>query len=243
MSGTKGYVHSFQSLGAVDGPGLRFVVFLQGCPLRCAYCHNPDTWALPLAASGCKAYTPKETVEKILRYRAYIKKGGVTVSGGEALMQPEFVAELFKLLKAEGIHTALDTSGIGNLKAAAGVLEFTDLVLADLKFSTPEAYTLYCGADMAKVLQFLRLTEEMSVPLWIRHVVVPGLNDAPECIREIGRISASFRNLEKVELLPFRKICISKYEQMGLDFPLKDYEACTQEKISELERIIEAELT
>lgn len=240
----QGWIHSFQSLGAVDGPGVRFVVFMQGCPLRCAYCHNPDTWAMPKSLSGqpegnlqdnSTAYTPEEVVEKILRFKPYIKNGGVTVSGGEALLQPEFVAELFRLLKQQGLHTALDTSGIGDLKKARRVLEFTDLVLADLKFCDAASYARYCGASMDRVLEFLRLTEAMEIPVWIRHVVVPGLNDGPEQIREIGRISRSLRNLEKIELLPFKKICMSKYEAMGIDFPLKAYEACSGSRIAELE--------
>ena len=236
-----GYIHSFQSLGAVDGPGLRYVVFMQGCPLRCAYCHNPDTW--DFAKTAAITYTAAEVVEQIRRYKPYIKNGGVTVSGGEALMQPEFVEALFYLLKKEGVHTALDTSCIGDLKKAARVLKYTDLVLADLKFSEPQAYKKYCGADMARVLEFLKLTQEMGVALWIRHVVVPGLNDDPESIQTIGRISASFKNLEKLELLPFKKLCMSKYEQMRIDFPLKDYAACSEEKIKELEKVLNAGLT
>lgn len=246
-----GFVHSFQSLGAVDGPGVRFVVFLQGCPLRCAYCHNPDTWAFPEAmAAGyggsvlpgrdaAAAYTPEEVAGKILRFKPYIKNGGVTVSGGEALMQPEFVSELFQRLQAQGLHTALDTSGIGDLKKAADVLKYTNLVLADLKFSDAESYKKYCGADMDQVLAFLDLTQAMQVPLWIRHVVVPGLNDTLDCIRKIGQISHSYTNLEKIELLPFKKICMSKYEEMGIEFPLKNYEACSSERILELERYLE----
>lgn len=240
----QGWIHSFQSLGAVDGPGVRFVVFMQGCPLRCAYCHNPDTWAIPSAVSGqpdrglrdnSTAYTPEEVVKRILRFKPYIKNGGMTVSGGEALLQPEFVAELFQLLKQQGLHTALDTSGIGDLEKARRVLEYTDLVLVDLKFCDAGSYARYCGASMDRVLEFLHLTETMVVPVWIRHVVVPGLNDDPEQIREIGRISRSFINLEKIELLPFKKICMSKYEAMGIDFPLKAYEACSELRIAELE--------
>lgn len=237
MAGVIGYIHSFQSLGAVDGPGVRFVVFMQGCPLRCAYCHNPDTWAYPEAMSArMSAFTVPQVVERILRYKPYIKNGGVTVSGGEALMQPEFVRELFEALKREGLHTALDTSGIGNIRRAGDVLEVTDLVLADLKFATPGDYKKYCGASMEQVMDFLRLTEQMNVPLWIRHVVVPGLNDTPESIQKIGQLSRSFKNLEKIELLPFKKICMNKYEQMGIEFPLKDYEACSEAAIQQLEQ-------
>ena len=271
----RGYIHSFQSLGAVDGPGLRCVVFLQGCPLRCAYCHNPDTWAFPgeilqqpgerslesddpdcsgmteeltfrpLQAgnkqeepSGYQIFTAGEMAKKILRYRSYIKNGGVTVSGGEALTQPEFAEALFSLLHAEGIHTALDTSGIGDPKKAERVLAVTDLAIADLKFSSPENYKKYCGADLQRVLDFLALTEQMNVPLWIRHVVVPGLNDTAEQIRETARIARQFSNLEKIELLPFRKLCESKYEALGIAFPLKDYPECSGERIRELEEMI-----
>ena len=241
--GVVGYIHSFQSLGAVDGPGLRFVVFMQGCPLRCAYCHNPDTWALPGQAPDCQCLTPEETLQRILRYRPYIKNGGVTVSGGEALMQPDFVRELFGLLKQEGIHTALDTSGVGDLKAAAQVLKYTDLVLADLKACDDAAYKKLCGASMDQVLAFLRLTEAMDVPLWIRHVVVPGFNDSEDRIRRIARISASFKNFRKLELLPFKKICMTKYAQMGLEFPMKDYEACSPEQIRALEMAVASEVT
>ena len=233
----KGYIHSFQSLGAVDGPGLRFVVFLQGCPLRCAYCHNPDTWAFGGTAGAQEAQvkTAGEVLQKILRFRPYIQNGGVTVSGGEALMQPQFVAALFSLLRAEGIHTALDTSGIGEPEQVRRVLEETDLVLADLKFSDGEEYRRYCGADREQVLRFLAQTEEMQIPLWIRHVVVPGLNDAPEKVRSIAGMARRFSNLEKIELLPFQKICEPKYEKLGIPFPLKEYPECPKERIAALE--------
>ena len=295
VEAVRGYIHSFQSLGAVDGPGLRCVVFLQGCPLRCAYCHNPDTWEFPNEilqqpeerfckpddpacsdrtgdiTSGDITFSPAQTggspesetnpgqvqtgdkqeettgyqiltagemAKKILRYRSYIKNGGVTISGGEALTQPEFVAALFSLLHAEGIHTALDTSGIGDPKKAERVLTVTDLVIADLKFSSPENYKKYCGADLQQVLDFLALTEQMKVPLWIRQVVVPGLNDAAEQILETARIARRFSNLEKIELLPFRKLCESKYEALGIEFPLKNYPECSKERIRELEQMI-----
>ena len=236
----KGYIHSFQSLGAVDGPGLRCVVFLQGCPLRCAYCHNPDTWAFggTDGARDAQLMTTGAVLQKILRLRPYIKNGGVTVSGGEALMQPDFVFALFSLLKKEEIHTALDTSGIGDPQAAEKVLSVTDLVLGDLKFSEPENYLRYCRTDMAQVLRFYDLTARLQVPLWIRHVVVPGLNDTPSQIREIARIACGFPNLEKIELLPFRKICETKYEQLNIPFPLKDYPECSEEKIRQLKALL-----
>lgn len=213
----KGRVHSIQSLGAVDGPGVRYVVFLQGCPLRCAYCHNPDTWDF----SGGEEKEAADLAREICRYKMYFgDKGGVTVSGGEPLMQPAFVEELFSLLHKEGIHTALDTSGVGNLEAARRVLEHTDLILGDLKFATREEYKTHCKVDMEKILAFYRLAAELNVPLWVRHVVVPGLNDNLEDLRAIKALAESFSNLEKIEWLPFHNLCLEKYQSMGIPFPL-----------------------
>ncbi|WP_283608732.1 pyruvate formate-lyase-activating protein [Faecalispora anaeroviscerum] len=233
----KGRVHSFQSLGAVDGPGLRFVIFLQGCTLRCAYCHNPDTWSL---TSGTE-YTVDEVVEKVLRYKSYFAtSGGVTVSGGEPLLQWGFVSDLFRRLHREGIHTALDTAGIGDPEGARSVLLHTDLVLCDLKFSNEADYLHYARGNMDQVLRFLKQTEELGVPLWIRHVVVPELTDSEEHILKTAELAARYTNLQRLELLPFRKYCISKYEAMKLEFPLRNFEECTDAKIQELYRSIEA---
>ena len=231
----KGIVHSFQSLGAVDGPGLRCVVFMQGCSLRCAYCHNPDTWN----TSG-REYRVEEIFDKVMRFRPYFgKTGGVTVSGGEPLMQWEFVAELFRRLKEAGVRTALDTAGIGDIGGARAVLLSTDLVLCDLKFSGEQDYLRYSGGDMNKVTEFLKLTETMRIPLWIRHVVVPELTDSQDHILKIAAIARKYSNLQKIELLPFKKICISKYDQMNIPFPLRDYVTCPEEKIQSLYRLIE----
>lgn len=212
-----GRIHSFQSMGAVDGPGLRYVVFMQGCPLRCAYCHNPDTWDF----GGGLPYTPESVLERILRYRPYFgKEGGVTITGGEPLAQPDFVAELFRLLHVKGIHTALDTSCHGSLEKAQSILQYTDLVLADLKFLSNEEYHRFCGGSLETVQKFLSLTEQMEIPLWIRHVVVPGLTDGAMHIQALSRAAHHYHNLEKIELLPFRKLCLEKYEGMGISFPL-----------------------
>lgn len=232
-----GRVHSFQTMGAVDGPGVRFVVFLQGCPLRCAYCHNPDTWD----PQGGEPYTPQAVCEKILRYRPYLRRGGVTVSGGEPLMQAPFVAELFRLLREQGIHTALDTSGTGNLEQAREVLAETDLVLCDLKFAEEDDYRTHCGASFDQVLRFLKLTQTMAVPLWIRHVVVPGLTDAPDQVQQIARIAGRFDNLQKLELLPFRKLCAEKYERMGIPFPLADTPEMEEDGIRALYETLQRE--
>lgn len=227
----KGRVNSFQSMGAVDGPGIRFVVFLQGCPLRCAYCHNPDTWN----ADGGDEYSIDEVVRKILRCRPYFgEQGGVTVSGGEPLLQWKFVAELFRVLKAEGVHTALDTSGIGTISGAEAVLRHTDLVLCDLKFSAEEEYRQHCKGSLSQVLSFLELTENRNIPLWVRHVVVPGLTDGEEKISDIVRLARQHSNLEKIELLPFRKICAAKYDALGIPFPLAGSDECPDGTIRKL---------
>lgn len=235
----QGRIHSLESFGTVDGPGTRFVVFVQGCPMRCAYCHNPDTWDF----SGGTLQTPQELVTRILRFKPFIaKSGGVTVTGGEPLMQPEFVAELFYLLQQEGLHTALDTSCIGDLQKAKQVLQYTNLVLADLKFCTPQEYKTYCGGDMAQVQRFLQLVREENIPLWIRHVVVPGLTDTPEHIRQLARMAGEYPNLEKVELLPFRKLCLEKYQAMGIPFPLASTPEMDEDALRQLNAIVKQEL-
>ena len=202
---TVGKIHSFQSLGAVDGPGLRCVVFMQGCPLRCIYCHNPDAQSF---------------------------------AGGEPLMQPDFVRELFKILKQNNIHTALDTSGIGDLKKAKSVLEYADLVLADVKFLSDEDYTEYCKAEFSRVKDFLDLTQKMNIPLWIRQVIVPGINDSEKNILSLKEFLKKYNNIEKTELLPFRKLCLPKYENLGMEFKLKDTPEMSEDKIKQLQKFL-----
>lgn len=231
---TKGRVHSFQSMGAVDGPGLRCVVFMQGCPLRCVYCHNPDTHSF----DGGDEYTPEEMLQKILRFKSYIKNGGVTVSGGEPLMQAEFVKELFYLLRENGIHTALDTSGICNLEEAKELLSVTDLVLLDVKFLDAESYNKYCKGDFEQVLSFLKLTKDMGTPLWIRQVIVPGINDTEGNITALVEFLQGYENVKKIELLPFRKLCVPKYENLGIPFPLADIPEMPQREIDELYKLV-----
>lgn len=230
-----GRLHSIQSLGAVDGPGIRAVAFLQGCPLRCVYCHNPDTWD----PSGGEPIEAAELAKKLLRYRSYWgKEGGVTVTGGEPLLQAAFVEELFTILQSEGVHTALDTSCTGDLAAAERVLRYTSLVLADLKFLSEEEYAANCRGSFARVKEFLRLTETLGVPLWIRHVVVPGLTDGEEHIRALGCEAASYSNLKKIELLPFRKLCLEKYHAMGIPFPLEATPEMDEARCRELTRFL-----
>ena len=227
----KGRVSSLQSLGTVDGPGLRYVIFLQGCPLRCVYCHNPETWD----PAGGREYAPEELVEKVLRCRAYFgEQGGVTVSGGEPLLQAPFVAELFRQLKEAGIHTALDTSGAGDLQQAAQVLDWTDLVLLDLKFPDEAGYRRYCRGSWAQTQAFAALAGEKRVPLWVRHVVVPGLNDSLKDLRAIKAQAESLPGFQKLEWLPFHNMCLEKYQQLGLPFPLADTPALEDQDLARL---------
>lgn len=223
-----------QSLGAVDGPGLRCVVFMQGCPLRCVYCHNPDTWE----RFGGEKISVEELTQKVLRFRPYmIKGGGVTVSGGEPLLQGEFVAGFFKEMERHGIHTALDTSGAGNLDIADKVLDHTALVLADLKFSTAEDYQRYANGSLEHTKKFLALTAKRNIPLWIRHVVIPGITDSPQHLAKIQEIANQFPNLQKIEWLPFHNLCIEKYQALGIAFPLEATPSMNQAQLHQcLER-------
>ncbi len=228
-----GRIQSFQSLGTVDGPGVRYVVFMQGCHLRCIYCHNPETWSL----TGGKEYTPQEVFEQIKKYKSYIKNGGVTVTGGEPLLQIEFVTELFKLLKEDGIHTALDTAGFANGADCSELFKYTDLIICDLKFTSDEEYKKYTGKGIGEVLDFLDKTLEHSIPLHIREVIVPNINDTEEYIKGLNELLSKYTNVEKVELLPFRKLCLEKYEEMGLNFRLKDTAEMSKSRTTELEQV------
>ena len=222
-----GKIHSIQSLGTVDGPGVRTVVFMQGCPLRCGYCHNPDTWD----PNAGETVDTAEVFAKIKRFRPYFgPEGGVTVSGGEALLQPDFVRELFALCKNESIHTALDTSGCLWNEQVESLLDVTDLALLDIKMTTDADYREYVGCSLEKPLFFLGKLEEKGIPAWIRHVVVPGLTDAPENIRRLRELLKGFSCIRKVEFLPFHKICVPKYEKMGIPFPFDRFPAASKDQ-------------
>lgn len=230
-----GYIHSIQSLGAVDGPGLRSVIFFQGCPLRCVYCHNPDTWDF----GGGEKMTADEVADKIKRFMPYIKNGGITLSGGECLAQPEFAEELLQKFKDMGLHTAIDTSGVCDLRKAEKVLKHTDLVICDIKFTDDLIHKDKTGVSFDKVKEFLALTERLNKPLWIRHVVVPGLTDSEDSVNSVINEAKKYSNLEKIELLPFRKLCLPKYENMGIEFPLNNTLECSKERIEELRELID----
>lgn len=213
----KGRVHSFQSLGALDGPGLRFVVFMQGCKLRCLYCHNPDTWSF----EGGQEYAPQEIFARVLRYKPYFgTAGGVTVSGGEPLFQAEFVHELFSLCRQNGIHTCLDTSGQLLSEDVRSLLCLTDLCLLDIKATSDVQYLEICGMDLKTPLDFLRELDHLQIPTWIRQVIVPGINDAEDNIATLNALLKPFSCVEKVELLAFHTLCVEKYRLLGIPFPL-----------------------
>ncbi len=216
---TNGRINSIQSLGTLDGPGIRFVVFTQGCNLRCGCCHNPDTWDV------CKGQetTPLELVEKAIRYKSYFgSEGGVTVSGGEPIMQPEFVSEFFELCHKEGINTCLDTSGsILNDKIKA-MLKHTDRVLLDIKYTSDEDYRTYVGCSIDAPLNFLKYLDDKCIPVVIRQVIIPTLNDSEENILKLKQLVSEYKCVEKIELLPFKKICKVKYDNLGIDFPFEN---------------------
>ena len=214
-----GRVHSFQSLGTLDGPGLRFVVFAQGCPLRCGCCHNPDTWD----PAGGSAWTAADIVAKALRFREYFgEEGGLTLSGGEPLMQAAFAAELFRLCHEHGLNTCLDTSGCVLNADVEAVLDHCDRVLLDLKYVTEEKYRAHVGCGLAAPLRFLARLNERGIPVTLRQVTIPTLNDDEESVRELVRVAEAHPCVDKLELLPFRKICQVKYDDMKLAFPFAD---------------------
>lgn len=212
-----GRIHSVQSLGTVDGPGVRCVIFMQGCPLRCICCHNPDTWDF----AGGEETDTDELCRRILRFRSYFgKNGGVTVSGGEPLMQTEFVTELFCKLKKNGIHTALDTSGCVLNENVRKLLDVTDLVLLDHKYPTEAEYFANTRAHLADVEAFLFELDRRSIPTWLRRVIIPGKTDSETSVRSLNETAQNFRCVEKIELLPFRNLCQEKYDALGIPFPL-----------------------
>ena len=226
-----GQVHSFQSLGTVDGPSVRSVIFMQGCPLRCVCCHNPDTWSFV----GGTEYSVDEMLQKVLRFKSYYGiDGGITVSGGEPLMQTEFLIELFKEFKKHGIHTALDTSGCVLNENVKTLLEYTDMVLLDFKYTNANDYLKYTGMEMGKAEEFLAYLEEKNKRTWLRYVVIPNLNDSKESVAKLFKLKKQYSCIEKIELLPFRKLCLEKYNEMEIEFPLKDTPEAKQSYINEL---------
>lgn len=239
-----GHIHSFESFGTVDGPGIRFVVFLQGCPLRCQYCHNPDTWT-----AGGEEHSVEDVVSRAVRYKNYFgEKGGVTVTGGEPLLQIDFVIALFTQLKAKGIHTCVDTSGFTfqannptSVEKHKKLLEVADLFLLDIKHIDDEACKKLTGKSNANTLAFAKFLSDHQKPIWIRQVLVPGLTDSDESLQRTRAFIESLKTVEKIEVLPYHSMGEVKYEKLGIEYPLKGVEAPKKERVMNAKRILNGE--
>ncbi|MBE6680084.1 MAG: pyruvate formate lyase-activating protein [Ruminococcaceae bacterium] len=232
---TKGFINSIQSMGTLDGPGVRFVVFAQGCNLRCGCCHNPDTWSL----HGGKEFLPEEIVEKAMRFREYFgNEGGITISGGEPLLQAGFVREVFELCHASGINTCLDTSGSIINDDVIRMLEHCDRVLLDIKYATDEMYREYVGCGIETPLAFLDLLNEKGIAVTLRQVIIPTLNDDTESINFLNKIISEYKCIDKVELLPFKKICKAKYDNLGIPFRFESFSEPSASCIDKLQSIL-----
>ena len=230
----KGYVHSLQSLGTVDGPGVRSVVFLSGCPLRCIYCHNPDTWG----RQESQLTDADELAERLLGFYSFIKNGGVTFSGGEPLLQAEFVTEVASILKKAGLHIAIDTCGTPITPAVEPLLSVADLFLLDIKMTSEEDYKRYTGGSLGETMAFLDRLEEMQKDVWVRHVVVPGINDTEEDIDRLAKLLSGYKCIQKVELLPFKNLCLEKYHALKIPFPLEDTPPMRVDETERLENVL-----
>jgi len=233
----KGYIHSFESFGTKDGPGIRFVFFMQGCPLRCAYCHNPDTWNMN---NFSYLMSPEEAFGEVKKVKNFIRSGGVTVSGGEPLLQPDFVLDLFKLCKQEGLHTAIDTSGYILNDKVKNVLEYTDLVLLDIKHIDPAKYENITAKPLEPTLHFMRYLAEINKPVWLRYVLVPQFTDNEDDLHGWAEYVSNFGNIERVDVLPFHQMGIHKWEEIGADYKLRDIKAPTTEGVDKAEGIFKS---
>lgn len=237
MENIRGNIHSFESFGTVDGPGIRFVAFMQGCPLRCQYCHNRDTWKVGIG----NQYEVDEVVEKVLRSKPFIdsSKGGFTASGGEPLLQSEFLTELFKKIKENGIHTALDTAGsLPISKQIKELLKYTDLVILDIKHIDDKKCKNLTGASNKNEIKFAKYCSKQNIKMWVRQVLIPGYTDDVSDLKKTRKFIDSLKNVEKVEVLPYHDLGKTKWENMGLDYPLKDVNLPTKEDILNAEKIL-----
>ncbi len=232
-----GRIHSLESLGTVDGPGIRFVVFLQGCPLRCQFCHNPDTWDVTKG----KEYTVSQLIGEIIKYKSYMKfsGGGVTFTGGEPLLQAEFLLEVSKKCKELGISTALDTSGFIWNDYVKELLEYTDLVLLDIKNYDPLVYKTVTGVSLSPTLKFLDYLKEQGIRTWIRYVLVPQLTDNLDSVKKLSARLDQYPNVEKIELLGFHKMGEYKWKELGLEYKLSDTKEPSKELLREVKAIFE----
>ncbi|HIZ72059.1 MAG TPA: pyruvate formate lyase-activating protein [Candidatus Gallimonas intestinavium] len=237
-----GRIHSYESFGTVDGPGIRFVIFFQGCTMRCKYCHNPDTWEVK---AGRKV-TAEEAVREALKYKSYFgAKGGVTATGGEPMLQLPFLTELFSLLKEKGIHTCLDTSAApfpaeenADRSAFDALLNVTDLVLLDIKHIDEEAHKALTGRSGAHAKAFARYLSERGKPIWIRHVLVPGITDDDGSLHRLKAFLDTLKTVEKVEVLPYHTLGIAKYRSLGIGYPLEGVQPPDKERIKNAREIL-----
>lgn len=238
----KGRIHSLESFGTVDGPGVRYVVFVQGCPMRCAYCHNPDTWDM----NGGTEMEPSEIITNYERNKPFYREGGITVTGGEPLMQIDFLLELFTLAKKKGIHTCIDTSGIaynpnGNpdwLEKMDALCQVTDLFMLDIKHIDPEKHLELVKQPNENILAFAEYLDKMNADLWIRHVVVPGITDDPIYLHKLGLFIGGLNNLKALDVLPYHTMGKSKYEKLGMEYPLNDVPNMDKANIPALKQLI-----
>ena len=230
MTEILGNIHSIESCGTVDGPGIRFVIFMQGCPMRCQYCHNPDSWETSIN----KQMTVAQLLEKYEGVKEFVKNGGLTVTGGEPLMQIDFVTELFKQAKEKNIHTALDTSGIlfnpKHTEKIDELLKYTDLVLLDIKHIDNAEHKKLTGMPNTNILSFAKYLSEKNIPMWVRHVVVPGLTYNENYLKCLGMFLSDLRNVKALDVLPYHNMAVPKYENLGIEYPLKDTPPLTKEE-------------
>ena len=235
MDELKGKIRSFESMGLVDGPGIRFVVFMQGCELRCLYCHNPDTWNKDFFS---EEISPKNLIKKINRFKPYFgTEGGVTFSGGEPLLQPKFLIECLRLCKKNNIHTALDSAGVG-FGNYDEILSLTDLVILDIKAVKEDEYKFITGQSMKRFNIFLDACQRLGTKLWLRQVIVPGINDDKQHMIALRDYIKTIKNVEKVELLPYKTIGVTKYKALKLSYRLDGVPDMDEKKCKELENFL-----
>ncbi len=237
----KGRIHSLESFGTVDGPGTRFVVFVQGCPMRCAYCHNPDTWDV----NAGTLMEPSEIIAQYERNKAFYKNGGITVTGGEPLLQLDFMIDLFALAKERGIHTCIDTSGIAyepenpeSMEKMNHLMQLTDLVMLDIKHINPEKHLELTAQQNTNILKFAAYLDEKNVDMWIRHVVVPGITDDDKYLEELGHFIGQFHNLKALDALPYHVMGKSKYDKLGMKYRLEGVPAMDKKVLVEKKKVI-----
>lgn len=243
MSEIKGRIHSVESFGSADGPGVRYIVFLKGCNMRCQYCHNPDTWA----KDGGELMTPEEVLKKALRYKTYWKeKGGITVSGGEALLQIDFVTELFRLAKEKGVNTCLDTSGNPfsleePFKSKIDeLMKYTDLFMLDIKHMDDAAHRKLTGQTNQNILEMAAYLSDHGKAMWIRHVLVPGITTEEDELHRLRSFLDTLKTVERVEVLPYHTLGVFKWKELGIPYQLEGVDPPTKEQIDRAKEILGA---